>query len=781
MNKFLLFSAALTLSASVQAQEQLNPVANLQVRQFKGAKSEVVRSADKHTVVVSKNGVAIKRISPVVANKTVRPVVKHAAARVEAQDEQPVLFESFEGWDGTTVDWVPEGWAVESNGDASLEPAQKWGPCAQLPYYPGPTDGQYLYGIGYCDAEQHQDEWLISPEFTPGENMNLFFDLYLDPLFFYDLSNMDWDTMSFVGDPQVAFTIKVNVREEGGEWTTLKDYAEQFKTLTPTEMMNYNATGSLMPQTIDLSAYAGKKIQFALQYVGADGQDAYVDHFRVSYPELAAPVYMMPLSTQYWGFDRELSTTQFSVAALPVYEDLIFSSYDYVENGTYTWSYNDPADADNWLSADGDMLMVSYAPDYTSEFTTRNNLYFLPSLTVSAPAASPATYTNPATYMQIGGKAEFKFSDVGLRTLSYYPFNVQHCGSGIYTHELDFGKAFPLFGYDATGYSTQFWNDYTFQGESDENNYVKMNAICNMVYPSATTPMVVTGINVAAITANIGANVEFKAQIFPMVYDEEAGGYLPDFSAPIASATMLGSQIAEIQEYGDKHISSLGFDFAEPVVLQATEEAAGYVIAISGFNNPEVGYFAPMQQNTPDDVPMAMGWIYKDITWNGETRWSITPLSDPESGEPLFTSFCIGLEGWLPWLHCEEESLEVGSNGSTLGLDSYYDAADLTVTAPEWANATLTGRYGETMLTVTAPLSATDREGDLVITGKGVSKTIHLTQAKDAGIEGVIADSNDAVVAVYNLAGQPVDAATLPAGIYLVKHASGAVTKVAVK
>ncbi len=58
-------------------------------------------------------------------NESLRPVVRNIA-KSEADSDETVFFESFEGSDGTDVSWMPEGWTRESFGGEGLEAGQTW-------------------------------------------------------------------------------------------------------------------------------------------------------------------------------------------------------------------------------------------------------------------------------------------------------------------------------------------------------------------------------------------------------------------------------------------------------------------------------------------------------------------------------------------------------------------------------------------------------------------------------------------------------------------------------
>lgn len=782
MNRLLLFAAGLSMTVTAMGQStvsgrslinerQASAVTSVKAEKIVGGKALQIKDAEGRTMKKIANRTSVSR--------TINPLkVTKSPAKAGELNGSDILFESFEGWDGETVTWVPDGWTVESFGSPENEYYHKWYPTEPGIYSPDVTDGKYYYGIIFSSNDQ--DEWLISPEVTMTEPMSLSFDMNVDPLWFYNLDNFDFDTYEFVGEPEVIFDIKVNIRETGGEWTTLLSFADMFKDMSGMDMLLYNQYQQLLPYSISLADYVGKTFQIAFQYVGADGQSYFIDNIRIGYPKLEAPVYLMPYCTQYWGFTREFEGLNIGVAALPVFTDLTWSSYDYftdIDGATYTWEYNDPADTDNWLTADGDELTTSYGTDYTNEFTTNTNLYYLPKLTLSAPEATAATYQNPAAFMQMGGRPVFTANtENGPKQLEMglVPFNRAVEDLGTFTYTPDFGEAaIPIFGYNNK--VDGFWTDYTFGGQNEEDEGVKLTKIMNFIY-SSESAMVVTAADLFALVSGIGENVEFTCGIYPL-----NDSYEPEFDQPLGTATIKGKDLA-ILAPGDQSpdLARLTFEFEKPLVLDDTYMA--YVVAVSGFNNPDVTYFCPLQSLYAADAAMALGWIEKEITFNGSTRSSYSPMSD-EEGNPLYTTFAINLEAYLPWLHTDTDNLEISNNGTITGMDSYYAAEDLTVTAPDWAEVTMTGRYGATELTVKADFTETARSGEITVEAPGVKKVFTLTQAAGTGssIDSIITDGDTNVESVYDLAGRQVSAEALTSGVYLVKLSSGKVRKVAVK
>ena len=784
MKKLLLISAVLSVTATAWGQTIIDAHELVKDRTETGNEVKLLKRQNSRVAdVTTKNGAVAKRIiSPVITDKTINPL-KMAKSVVKAGelDDADILFESFEGWDGSDEAWVPEGWTVESKGEYEAEPHPTWKPYSQTSYYfPTPSDGKYYFGVLY--TSESLDEWLISPVVTTTEGKNLHFDMNIEPLWFYniDSDHMDFDTYEFIGEPEVVFNVKVNIREVNGEWTTLLDMAQKFKDMSGMEMLYYNLNMEMMPFTVDLSDYAGKDFQIAFQYVGADGQSYFVDNIRIGYPQLEKPLYMMPFSTQYWGFTRNFESVNLGVAVLPAFTDLMWMSYDYVPDGSYEWEYYDPADRDKVTTEEGDMLLASYPANFTDKYVTRDNLYSLPKLTVSAPGATSATYQNPAAYMQIGGKADFMANTTSGETVALnmglVPFNRAVEEIGTYTYREDFGTpSIPIFGYNAN--VDKFWTDYTFHGDTEEGDGVKMTSILNFIY-SSESPMVVTAADLFAYTSEIDENVEFTCGIYPVSDDFE-----PMIDTPIATASIKGSEINILYE-GDEEpdLSCLTFDFEKAVTLDDTYQA--YVVMVSGFNNPGVTYFCPFQSLYPADVPMAMGWVSKEISFEGATRTSYSAMCDAE-GEPMYTSFAINLEAYLPWLYCEKEAIEITDDApASVVLNSYYAGEDLDVTAPEWASVTVAGQYDKTVLTVAVEHSDAARSGEIVVSAPGVNKTFALSQAAGtgtAGINEITTGDNNTVEGVYNLNGQKVSSANLPAGIYLIKHTSGKVEKVTLR
>lgn len=145
--------------------------------------------------------------------------------------------ESFEGWDGQTHDWLPEGW-TEIHTDEWI-PAQKNGEWtwhvidpSKSSSLPTATDGKYYAAIGYARDENkvdhYQDEWLVTPAFKLSEyGGTLNYDVAYSPLFLFLLDNdhVDFNEMDFkIRESSADLQVLVRIMDENGEWPDLWEF-----------------------------------------------------------------------------------------------------------------------------------------------------------------------------------------------------------------------------------------------------------------------------------------------------------------------------------------------------------------------------------------------------------------------------------------------------------------------------------------------------------------------------------------------------------------------------
>ncbi len=685
------------------------------------------------------------------------------------------LYESFEGWDGQDIMWLPDGWTHESHNESALENAQRWSMAdassmSMLGF--GPADGQYALGINYSD-ELPQDEWVISPEIEISENQQLSFFAYIDPAFLFDLNYADWDNMVLT-EKHISATLKVMVQPEGGEWTEIWDASTPFMETELEDLLMMTPMG-LDEYILPLPQFAGKKVKIAFNYVGVGGNTMFLDMVSVAMPKLDKLHYSSPLHTLYWGYDRTPGWASLSmgVAQYPVFTPIEWTNESPYTEATYQWTYCDPLTAD-WVDSNDEVLSVTYVPDYTSETTTKNNLFYPPILKGSMPGASEGQYQAPYAYFQAGGAAEISLSD-GEWNGGLLPFEPKSEGLTYLTQEADFGELeTPITGYNKN--TDKFWYDYTFPGETDPSYHSYVEGCLNYIY-TADMPLVVSGATVLA-RGKVADEVEMTLTIYPI-----NDSYEPLLDQPLATATLKGKDFLKYDVGMALDFLTLPFDFETPVVIDKTYQA--YIVMLTGYHNELVEYFAPMQSEYPNPESLCFGYVSRLTKWNSdEYRRGFTPLAylDGEYG-PCYNAFAINLVGNYGWLRTEVEKVTLPEDGTpvTVALDSYYDGEDLTVSELDGVVANVAGRYGNTVLTLSRDVQhAQAIDGTLTVSTPGHSVSINVVSGGSGITE--ITTAGAEVEGVYSVAGVRLDAdAVLEPGIYVVRYTDGTVKKMQVR
>lgn len=708
------------------------------------------------------NGVPVKHLVTNRLPQAINPCFT-APAKAEAADGI-ALQEGFEAFDGTDG-WQPEGWATQSLGDPIVsESPQSWFVTSALMYSPAPV-GNYYEAIFFNAAAK--DEWLITPAVTLTETPVLYFKGYIDPIFLFNLNNVDWDTFEFTS-VEPAANVQILVKPTGAsEWTVVRDFFEQFKDYTLEELFNYGYDSeNLTSYTIDLAEYASQEVQIAFRYVGTDGNSVMLDDIMLSNPQLEAK-YTFPFNSQFFGLNTDFSALSLSMPLLPVNEELVWYNYCEEDGVTSTWQYHDWATNEILTTNDFD-LTATYFPDYTSDFTCRNNCYDSPILTLSKPGAADGSYRR-FQYFQAGGRAEWSIQGT-VETFGVMPFDYLTEGFDIFVADNDMEAGIPIYGYSKD--VDQFWTDYTFQGQEEEGEGVKLTSIMNCFVPSQN-PIVFSNAWVLA-KGQIGADAVFTLDV---CFTDDEGA----LKEPMAAATCRGTDMI-MMEGGMQNFYAIPFTFDQPVVISAADTDL-YLVRLSGFNDPDnVTYFAPYQSVEDNPDGLGLGWLQKEISMGGDTRTSL-------SSTAYYTglqSFAIGLDAFYPWLFAEADEVSTDSNGlAQIALGSYYDGSQLTATQPDgsplpaWLTASISGRYGDAKIEFTATgTEAADQP--VLISAAGVSATVIVHYDGNASITSAIADSNDAPAQLFNIAGQQVSGTPTP-GIYFQRTANGEVTKKLVK
>ena len=203
-------------------------------------------------------------------------------------------FEGFEGWDMSTINWLPEGWSTKNSSEeiAQLnDGAFIWHVGKQEGTIPSAPEGScyamiwyaYKYDENNKKIDLPQDEWMISPSYIVSNGSTLSFSVGYSPLFLFDLNNanVDWGKNDFK-NRKPSTTLKIHIRSNGGEWTLLKDIYDDWAETPFATLFNNHFSAEFFRYTFDLSQYAGTEVQIAFQFVGMYGNTMEVDEFNVT-------------------------------------------------------------------------------------------------------------------------------------------------------------------------------------------------------------------------------------------------------------------------------------------------------------------------------------------------------------------------------------------------------------------------------------------------------------------------------------------------------------------
>lgn len=265
---------------------------------------ESVEMAGGHTVQV------VRDAKGRVYKRTLRPdaSVNHIAIDRSARKApqraatERTFYEGFEGYqDGYGLNWIPEGWSkinTEAHTPTEEQLAHNinnsWYVYFSSDFYQQmTTDGlseafiHFGYNGNHGATDAAQDEWLVSPEITLGDNETLSFMLQCD---YSTVYTWNWNTMKFDDRSVVDNTMKVMITTDGGQnWTCLWDLeADVVRNISDRDC--YYTYGDMMYHDFSLSLgdYAGKTVKIAFRYerlAGWVGNSMMVDGVVVEHPK----------------------------------------------------------------------------------------------------------------------------------------------------------------------------------------------------------------------------------------------------------------------------------------------------------------------------------------------------------------------------------------------------------------------------------------------------------------------------------------------------------------
>ena len=782
MKRTLTLGLAIASLACVQAEGQFQPV---KMKVSENNSKQKTGQPFRHKTVGEDRLIQTEKGKTLLRNETLTFPSMRKYSPVRKADETAmkngfILYENFSGWDGKTSTWVPDGWTVDHKGTCNKK--FSWVPVQPTQYYPAPIDGDYYYIV---NDDENQDEWLISPEFTPEEDMELSYHMRLNPLWYYATKNIDWIKGEYTSDKVQVYTMQVLVKEGEGEWKVLRDYAEEYKDKTFKEIYAASNEFVLTKQTIDLSDYAGKNVKVAFRYVGTDGDSMILDAIGVGYPTLDNVWYMPPTNSLYWGFyygfDPLMHFFQMpeDVAVFPADSDITWYNMSEEEDATYSWKYTNREGDEVETSDDQYELTSSYAPETPD---VEPKLYDFPVLNAEAHHRANATYNSPVKYFQVGGIPYYPtpYGDCEF-TMFQFPLVHQEIGFLDVRDYKQGAWSVPVFGHNE--FTDTYWLNYCLNGEEPmEGNYAHLNGIGNIFFPAEDAALVVNGMRVYGY-GHIGKGATLTATIYAL--DSEMHSAYDTFTV-VARATASGEDVRSLNGENVKDYIYIPFEFDEAAVIKATEEHPAFVFMLEGFNSEHIDYFAPLQSWRPIESGMGAGYILSEINLQGHidegTYTSFKPMQYFEDKEykDWIGTFAIGLVAEYPWLTTDTEKIELSAddNKADISLHSYYTADKLTVKCPEGLAASIKGQYDKCMLSVWRKNADNEAKGNIEISGPGVALSIPVEALSTNAVSTV--NGAEGIEGIYDLSGRKVTS-TSAAGVYIIKHTDGNIRKVTVK
>lgn len=636
--------------------------------------------------------------------------------------------ESFEGATGDSL-WLPDGWTRKTCG---VENVESWNPGDAALTGSAPYDGDICMLAPFSMVAE-LDEWIITPAFTPEDGQQLTFGLMGVPFFYYSLDNFDWNTFEFVGERVVKGDIEVLASVDGGEnWTQIYSMMGEVPADMSAEEVLEAYGYEFRTIAVDMSQFAGQSVKLAFRNSGLDTNLGAIDGIRVGFPSVSLSM-ARPSAQLYLGITRETDLMNLSLAYNGAYTDLTWENWSENAGASYGWIYIDPATND-FNGITDDVLTLNYPGNIDP---ANDNFVMAPTL-----AGWGDKYTNSelasADYLKAGGKP-------GLSNTAGELTNFGACAVDFATQGYMFpadAAGSPVFGYGPG--VDQFWNSYSFGADADENNWAHVTQMMN-IHISPETPMVINGGWVIAQLACKPA-AKFTLEILPI---SEEGEIIEE---PLAATTVTGL------DYAETDITALDFTFDVPAVVSA-DVCPMYAIRISGFRDPEnVSLFAPLTSRNGDPEGRYMGWINKEICYNGNVGTSLSTIGEYMGDTPV--AYYIMLDADYNYIHSDLEEITLKADEEVaVPVVLHTGNAPLFVSgAPQWLCTDFSQLKDGKIVLLALGAKAGDT-GEVTFSCLGASKTFKVTVIDAGGVTDITAGTS-APAEYYNLQGIRIEAPT---------------------
>ena len=706
---------------------QMAPYKRAELKQEKVI-STVSRGDKKIQLLKNENGTFSKRV---VSNKATQKLNRNTASSVnKSTAAAATLFESFEGWDGTTPDWTPNGWSRDNKTDIVT-----WD-MADANFIASPIDGDYMawvdLGFFFDDDDNMtisdpRDEMLISPTFTPVTGDFLFFDINFAPIWMF----LDFNIFDFVFDDPV-FNIQLLLSSDnGGNWNVVWDAAKD-EGYTEDNIWDYT-DNEWFSKKISLASYIGKPIKIAFRYYDRDGGDNIgLDNIAVRELNPDA-LYMRPQGYFIVGMTPEWMSYDLNLLLGHTDKQSIWRNLS-LESDTYSWTFENPD------GSGSEIKKTEKNPDVPYPF----GFYTIPTLTAKGGSKS-STYQWGSTdnrFFQTGGNM-YLGDDIMLGVGNYdltYDFFVYTDGAG----------------------------GYTFGTNADN----MIDGVANY-YEKPVCKYILDGVWTALGRFSFPAGTEFT-----MVIHRVVDGVLAD---TIATSTCTTKDVVALAS------SAFTMPFTTFITIDPEtgleiehdylEIEDAILIEITGFNNmPGTAISFCNQEFDVDPTKENNAYIFV-IDDDGRFIYAYNGS----------TSLIMNLEVTYSFLSSDSYTFDApeGGGSKSFNVVSYFSPDEwwLEKNLPEWisSNIDFDEDTWEITLTLTAkplPANLNSREAIVKIITYGADMSILVKQDKNTGIPVVavadtkVTNNNNnfeltytpdySVVSVYNVVGQKISDFRLP-------------------
>lgn len=793
---FMVASAvALSLSANAQllptVQEGSALKANIYNRNI--SRFNILNQTDKQIQEIgerySANGLpskasAAKMLKSAKRNiAAMRKMAMKAPAKAKYTAADTLFFESFEGWEGETMPWIPtekNNWSVKSNVE-NLTPYISDGGCPTWTVYEGDgyyapyaTDGyQYVVcmfgddvytsdGKNLIAKAPQQDEWLVSPTVNSINGTNILsFDINYSAWhthYFIEGTDSVFDTSRVAYDLEVLVTTSTrSASYDASKYTSVyKLSTEVDKEIATINMDNPEDVAKLIQMRwrhvqIPLKEFEGNNIRIAFRYTGSKGGTVLIDGIRVS-DLLPVAVYDRPEGSFFLGFanDGTLLNNGASYARyvlMPAYRESVWTNYSNNDVLDFEWRYN--VNGESGTSKERDLVMPASRP---SDFTA------WPTLQANAGLRSDVYNGGQITGVRAGGDGSL-YIDPSVGSINF----------GLGNFDLEKGTSDARIGNDASAFGTgggAFWSNVS------DGYYVAVDGIAN-VFDTPTAPYVFNQVSqVMEDYFNLGKNLActiYRAR-------DLGEGQLVIEDEVIAQSTNCTDNAVK----GGGHV--LVFNFDEALVIDCP-----IAISIDGFDDFNVITARPLIQALNHDSDKGYSFaLLKNARGGVEWVEVASALAALEGSGNWATSFCMAMNAVFPFLKSTDgDVFTVANEGGeqSFNVDTYWnpngagegavDAGWKITCSDSWFKAV--SIVDEANMTVSVkitadalPASVEGRTGTVKITALGCEETITVTQGA-TGINSISANNFSNLNGTYTLSGQRINSADAKHGIFLEK------------